>query len=128
VRRFEYDPNRIVAVKTSSFRRMIPAVAAAGLLTLGTVAAGSGAALASPGSGAGTGGSSAGGSGFTVNNRGTISGSDTGTQDQKPVYYPNCATVRAEGKAPLYSSQPGYTALLDPKGTGVACGPDSTTP
>ncbi|MBU3066120.1 excalibur calcium-binding domain-containing protein [Nocardia sp. NEAU-G5] len=106
---------------------MIPAVAAAGLLTLGTVVGG-GTALASPGSGAGTGGSSAGGSGFTVNNQGTISGSDTGTQDQRSVYYPNCATVRAEGKAPLYSSQPGYNGLLDPKGTGVACGPDSNTP
>ncbi|MGF6892480.1 hypothetical protein ABIA39_002823 [Nocardia sp. GAS34] len=114
-------------MKISSFRRMIPAVAAAGLLALGTMVGG-GTALASPGSGAGTGGSSAGGSGFTVNNQGTISGSDTGTPDQRSVYYSNCATVRAEGKAPLYSSQPGYNGLLDPKGTGVACGPDSNTP
>ncbi|MET9488813.1 excalibur calcium-binding domain-containing protein [Nocardia sp. NPDC006630] len=37
-------------------------------------------------------------------------------------YYANCDQVRAEGKAPLLAGQPGYTGLLDPKGTGVACG------
>lgn len=115
-------------MKISSFRRMIPAVAAAGLLAVGAVGAPA-LALATPGSGSGTGGSSAGGSGFTVDNHGTISGSDNGTQNQQaPVYYPNCAAVRAAGKAPLYSSQPGYNALLDPKGTGVACGPGDMTP
>lgn len=109
----------------SVVRRMIPVVAAAGLL--GVVAPG--AALAAPGSGAGTGGSSAGGSGFTVNDQGTISAPQNDSGDQNtPVWYPNCASVRAAGKAPLYSSQPGYSALLDPKGTGVACGPGSTTP
>lgn len=115
-------------MKISSFRRMIPAVAAAGLLALGAVGAVGAPALATPGSGSGTGGSSAGGSGFTVDNHGTISGSDDGTRDQRAVYYPNCAAVRAAGKAPLYSSQPGYNALLDPKGTGVACGPGDMTP
>jgi len=107
---------------------MIPAVAAVGLLALGTVATSGGTALASPGSGSGSGGSSAGGSGFSVNSQGTINQTSTGTQDQDPAYYPNCAAVRAAGKAPLYSSQPGYNGLLDPQGSGMACAPGSTTP
>ncbi|MQY24020.1 excalibur calcium-binding domain-containing protein [Nocardia macrotermitis] len=112
-------------MKIPAFRRMIPVVAAAGLLGLVAPAA----ALAAPGSGAGTGGSSAGGSGFTVNNQGTISPSQNTSDDQNTlVWYPNCAAVRAAGKAPLYPSQPGYSTALDPKGTGVACAPGSPTP
>ncbi|WP_245718572.1 excalibur calcium-binding domain-containing protein [Nocardia miyunensis] len=111
-------------MKIPAFRRMIPAVAAAGLLGLAAPAA----ALAAPGSGAGTGGSSAGGSGFTVNDQGTISPPQDTDDQNKPVYYPNCAAVRAAGKAPLYASQPGYNGLLDPKHTGVACAPGSNTP
>jgi hypothetical protein len=37
------------------------------------------------------------------------------------VYYPNCAAVRAAGKAPLKRGQPGYAAHLDRDGDGVAC-------
>jgi hypothetical protein len=37
------------------------------------------------------------------------------------VYYPNCSAVRAAGKAPLHSGQPGYRAGLDRDGDGVAC-------
>jgi hypothetical protein len=38
-----------------------------------------------------------------------------------PVYYPDCAAVRAAGKAPLYRGQPGYRPGLDRDGDGVAC-------
>lgn len=37
------------------------------------------------------------------------------------VYYQNCAAVRAAGRAPLYSSQPGYRPALDRDHDGVAC-------
>lgn len=37
------------------------------------------------------------------------------------VSYPNCAAVRAAGKAPLLRGQPGYRAGLDRDGDGVAC-------
>jgi hypothetical protein len=39
----------------------------------------------------------------------------------EPVYYANCDAVRAAGKAPLYSWQPGYRPGLDGDGNGVAC-------
>lgn len=43
-------------------------------------------------------------------------------QDQGDnVYYPNCAAVRAAGKAPLMAGQPGYRAALDRDHDGVAC-------
>ncbi|MDL2343454.1 excalibur calcium-binding domain-containing protein [Deinococcus sp. MIMF12] len=38
-----------------------------------------------------------------------------------PASYPNCAAVRAAGKAPLLRGQPGYRAGLDRDGDGVAC-------
>jgi Excalibur calcium-binding domain len=38
-----------------------------------------------------------------------------------PVYYRNCAAVRAAGKAPLNRGQPGYRSGLDADGHGVAC-------
>lgn len=37
------------------------------------------------------------------------------------VYYPNCAAVRAAGKAPLYRGQPGYRTGLDRDHDGIAC-------
>jgi hypothetical protein len=44
------------------------------------------------------------------------------TQAPAPdVYYPNCAAVRAAGKAPLLRGQPGYRPALDRDGDGVAC-------
>lgn len=55
--------------------------------------------LAGAGGGAGGGGSTGGGS----------------------AYYANCDAVRAAGKSPLYSWQPGYRAGLDRDGDGVAC-------
>ena len=36
-------------------------------------------------------------------------------------YYPNCAAVRAAGKAPLLWGQPGYRSGLDRDGDGRAC-------
>ncbi|GBE64745.1 calcium-binding protein [Mycobacterium sp. MFM001] len=42
---------------------------------------------------------------------------DTGSS----VYYPNCATARAAGAAPIYAGQPGYRLGLDRDGDGVAC-------
>lgn len=36
-------------------------------------------------------------------------------------YYPNCAAVRADGKAPIYRGQPGYGPHLDRDGDGKAC-------
>ncbi|GGM20156.1 competence protein ComEC [Deinococcus aerophilus] len=37
------------------------------------------------------------------------------------VVYPNCAAVRAAGKAPLLAGQPGYSRKLDRDGDGRAC-------
>ncbi len=37
------------------------------------------------------------------------------------VHYRNCDAVRAAGKAPLHSGQPGYDSHLDRDGDGVAC-------
>jgi hypothetical protein len=37
------------------------------------------------------------------------------------VFYPNCAAVRAAGKAPLHVGDPGYSRDLDVNGDGVAC-------
>ena len=41
-------------------------------------------------------------------------------RDPEP-YYPNCAAVRAAGKAPLLRGQPGYRSGLDRDGDGRAC-------
>lgn len=35
--------------------------------------------------------------------------------------YHNCDEVKAAGKAPLYSNQPGYRSSLDPDHDGIAC-------
>jgi len=37
------------------------------------------------------------------------------------AYYPNCAAVRAAGKAPLHRGDPGYRPGLDGDGDGIAC-------
>lgn len=37
------------------------------------------------------------------------------------VYYKNCTAVRAAGKAPLHSTDPGYSRKLDRDGDGIAC-------
>ena len=37
------------------------------------------------------------------------------------VYYANCDAVRAAGKAPIYSGQPGYRAGLDRDKDGIGC-------
>lgn len=37
------------------------------------------------------------------------------------VYYQNCTAVRAAGRAPLYSGQPGYRPALDRDHDGIAC-------
>ena len=39
------------------------------------------------------------------------------------VAYSGCKEVRAAGKAPLYSGQPGYRAGMDGDGDGIACEP-----
>jgi hypothetical protein len=46
----------------------------------------------------------------------------TAAADQ-PISYSGCNAVRAAGKAPLYSSQPGYRDDMDGDGDGVACEP-----
>ena len=42
---------------------------------------------------------------------------------QQPAqsYYPNCAAVRAAGRAPLHRGEPGYRPGLDRDGDGIAC-------
>ena len=39
------------------------------------------------------------------------------------VHYAGCNEVRAAGKAPLYSGQPGYSEEMDGDGDGIACEP-----
>lgn len=49
------------------------------------------------------------------------------TQDrtavEQSVYYSGCNEVRAAGRAPLYSGQPGYRGEMDGDGDGIACEP-----
>lgn len=40
---------------------------------------------------------------------------------QNDVYYQNCAAVRAAGKAPLHTGDPGYSTKLDRDRDGTAC-------
>lgn len=37
------------------------------------------------------------------------------------AYYPNCASARAAGAAPIRVGEPGYSRRLDRDGDGVAC-------
>lgn len=39
------------------------------------------------------------------------------------VHYPGCNAVRAAGKAPLHSGDPGYRVEMDGDGDGIACEP-----
>lgn len=39
------------------------------------------------------------------------------------AYYPNCASARAAGAAPLHRGEPGYRAPLDRDDDGIACEP-----
>jgi hypothetical protein len=59
-------------------------------------------------------------------NRGTISPSDQASRDEASrtdVYYPNCASARAAGVAPIHEGEPGYRPELDADGDGIACEP-----
>ncbi|MEW6576194.1 MAG: excalibur calcium-binding domain-containing protein [Pseudomonadota bacterium] len=42
---------------------------------------------------------------------------------EQSVYYSGCNEVRAAGKAPLYSGDPGYREGMDGDGDGIACEP-----
>ena len=42
---------------------------------------------------------------------------------EQSVTYSGCNEVRAIGKAPLYSGQPGYRYDMDGDGDGIACEP-----
>jgi hypothetical protein len=42
---------------------------------------------------------------------------------QEAVYYPNCATARAAGAAPMRKGEPGYRPALDADNDGIACEP-----
>ncbi|MED5544468.1 MAG: excalibur calcium-binding domain-containing protein [Pseudomonadota bacterium] len=45
----------------------------------------------------------------------------SGAVDGAGTYYPNCAAVRAAGRAPLRRGEAGYRRGLDRDGDGVAC-------
>lgn len=47
----------------------------------------------------------------------------TGKSLAEARYYPNCASARAAGVAPLRQGQAGYRAELDADGDGIACEP-----
>jgi micrococcal nuclease len=47
--------------------------------------------------------------------------SNTTPTPNTDVYYANCDAVRAAGKAPIYSGQPGYRAGLDRDKNGIGC-------
>jgi hypothetical protein len=42
---------------------------------------------------------------------------------EQSVHYSGCDVVRAAGKAPLHSGEPGYRSDMDGDGDGVACEP-----
>lgn len=44
-------------------------------------------------------------------------------QTEQSTYYPNCATARAAGAAPIHEGSPGYREGLDGDGDGIACEP-----
>lgn len=41
--------------------------------------------------------------------------------EEEGAYYPNCASARSAGAAPVYSGDAGYGAHLDRDGDGVGC-------
>ncbi|HET9637781.1 MAG TPA: excalibur calcium-binding domain-containing protein [Allosphingosinicella sp.] len=44
-------------------------------------------------------------------------------QAESSAYYPNCASARAAGVAPIYRGEPGYRPPLDRDDDGIACEP-----
>lgn len=42
-------------------------------------------------------------------------------KDNPYPMYLNCEQVWSLGKGPIYQGQPGYSAMLDPDGNGIAC-------
>ena len=44
-----------------------------------------------------------------------------GARDTGSAYYPNCASARAAGAAPIRAGEPGYSRRLDRDGDGIAC-------
>jgi hypothetical protein len=46
-------------------------------------------------------------------------------QQQQPPYYANCDDARAKGKAPVYSTDPGYRPELDSDHDGIGCEVDA---
>ena len=54
---------------------------------------------------------------------GPVAPQPAGAAPAETIYYPGCDAVRAAGKAPLYSSQPGYREGMDGDGDGIACEP-----
>ncbi|MQY31027.1 excalibur calcium-binding domain-containing protein [Nocardia aurantia] len=99
-------------MKLSFLSALLPAVAAALLI--------GGAATATPAPAA-SGNSGADGSNLVVGPRGQLVPGPGKTSDKDKKHYLNCEQVWADGGGPIYPGQPGYSVLLDPQGTGVAC-------
>ncbi|MCX4098928.1 excalibur calcium-binding domain-containing protein [Nocardia sp. alder85J] len=99
-------------MKISFIRVLLPAVAVAGLLAGGVTTA----AAAPTSSNSGTDGSN-----LVVGPRGQLEPGPSKTSDKNKKDYLNCEQVWSDGKGPIYPGQPGYSVLLDPGGTGVAC-------
>ena len=53
--------------------------------------------------------------------RGPNAGQTTTNRRDGSVYYPNCATARAAGAAPVRRGEPGYGRHLDRDNDGVGC-------
>ncbi|MEU6580937.1 excalibur calcium-binding domain-containing protein [Nocardia sp. NPDC046763] len=53
--------------------------------------------------------------------RGDVTPPSTEKKAKPSPVYTNCEQVWAQGGGPIYQGQPGYSVLLDPDGTGVAC-------
>ena len=51
------------------------------------------------------------------------SGEPTGQLAVSSIHYSGCNEVRAAGKAPLHSGDPGYRVEMDGDGDGIACEP-----
>ncbi|MVU78764.1 hypothetical protein GPX89_16120 [Nocardia sp. ET3-3] len=53
--------------------------------------------------------------------RGDVNTPEPAPRAKPDPIYSSCEQVWAQGKGPIYLGQPGYSAYLDPDGTGVAC-------
>ncbi|MBB5914144.1 hypothetical protein BJY24_003011 [Nocardia transvalensis] len=115
-------PGGRAVTRNALLRRVLPAIAAAGVLTFGAAAP----ALAAPRDGGspppGSSGAapSAGGSGWSDSPNETVL---TPPSDEPSGYpfYATCGQVWAEHGGPLYAGQRGYRPQLDSDGNGVAC-------